>query len=191
MSKSSGLSKYFTNSSLNGQVHLGSVPNYARTSVLQRLFFISSCFPMPHLIAHLFVLQYGRLLTVGAALYISLLPNQPYFYSSKSAAERKTNHRIWWPSDFDSLPRKRWRITRCCSCQMFWKCTWRTGRLNHLNLTATRPLRWVQERTLSYSQMRLHNQDCFKHWMLLWVVHYEVRSQFSLISWETKKQSKL
>lgn len=66
---------------------------------------------------------------------------------------------------------------------MFWKCTWRTGRLNHLNSTATHPLRWVQERTLPYSQMRLHNQDCFKYWMLLRDVRYEVRSHFSLISY--------
>lgn len=55
---------------------------------------------------------------------------------------------MWWLSDFVPLPRKRWRITRCCSCQMFWKCIWKTGRLNHLNSTATHPLRWVQERTL-------------------------------------------
>lgn len=115
-------------------------------------------------------------------LLVYILNIEPNFYSTKSAAERKTNHRIWWPNDFDSLPRKRWRITRCCSCQMFWKCTWRTGRLNHLNSTATHPLRWVQERTLPCSQMRLHNLDCFKYWMLLRDVRYEVRSQFLLIS---------
>lgn len=58
-----------------------------------------------------------------------------------TALYKQLSMRKKWSNDCHSILRKLWRTTPYFLCQMFWRCTWRMGRLNHLNLTATHPLR--------------------------------------------------